>query len=62
MDIPDSLTPSQIEAMTLEESQAALSKVAKARRLGRLDDETSARLKSEFKLLMKSINEKRKRK
>ncbi len=62
MDIPEPLTEGQIEAMSLEEVQASLAKVAAARRNARIDEDTKLRLKSEFKLLMTALGEKKRNK
>lgn len=50
-DIPRD-TRDKIDQMSIEEAMAALSKNADTRRLGNLDEETAARLRKEFKLLM----------
>lgn len=62
VDIPEPLTEGQIEAMSLGEAQAALGKVAEARRHGRIDKETELRLKKEFTLLIKAIGVKKRNK
>lgn len=55
--VPPPVTAEQVAAMTKPEAQEALSKVAKAQKLSALDDETKARLKSEFDMLMKKVRE-----
>lgn len=49
--IPEPLTEEQIGAMTLPELTEALTRIAAARQLARLDDETRERLKREFDLV-----------
>lgn len=58
--IPEPLTEGQIQAMSIDQAYSALKKNADARKLPRLDDETKARLKTEFGLLMKALREKKK--
>lgn len=57
VDIPEALTEQQIKAMSLEEVQVALERVASARQHARLDSETDERLKQEFRMLLRQMRE-----
>jgi hypothetical protein len=54
-DIPDPLTPEQIEAMTKDEARAALTVVSKARRYNKEDEALQERLRTEFDLLLERL-------
>lgn len=51
-EIPDPLTKEMIDAMTLQEVEVAVTKVASARQYAQLDEETRDRLKREFRMLI----------
>jgi hypothetical protein len=55
--IPDAVTQQQVDAMTKSEAKEALAAVAEARQSSGLDDETKARLKNEFDMLMKRVRQ-----
>ncbi len=57
IEIPEPLTAEQIQAMDLEEVQAALKLVALARQHADLDEETEARLKEEWDILFARLKE-----
>ena len=61
MDVPPPLTDQQLSEMSLSETQRALSKVAKARNNPDLDEETKARLKRDFDLLIRRVGELKKK-
>ncbi len=54
-EIPPALTSAEVEAMTLSEAQAALPRYATARNVNGVDDETKARLRADFDLLLAQI-------
>ncbi len=56
-DIPESMTPEQIEAMSLAEAQEAWADVAHSLRRGVVDKDTRARLRKEFRLIRDRIRE-----
>ena len=55
--IPEPLTPQQIDVMALPEAQEARSRVAYALARGRLDQDTRPRLQEEFRVLQARIRE-----
>jgi Tfp pilus assembly protein PilN len=57
--IPPALTDAEIDAMSKEEAQAAISKVAIARQSAEVDDDTKKRLKDEFDKLTKHLRGKK---
>ncbi len=54
-EIPPALTSAEVDAMTLSEAQAALPRYATARNINGVDDETKARLRADFDLLLAQI-------
>ncbi len=56
-DIPEPLSPKQIDAMRLSEAREALTRVSAARQRARLDEPLRKRLKKEFKLLVEKVKE-----
>ncbi|MCE9619393.1 MAG: hypothetical protein K8R92_05755 [Planctomycetes bacterium] len=57
--IPPALSDTEINAMSKEEAQAAISRVAIARQSAEVDDETKKRLKEEFDKLTKHLRGKK---
>ncbi|MCZ6835823.1 MAG: hypothetical protein O7G85_08620 [Planctomycetota bacterium] len=56
-DQPEPLTQEMIQAMTLQEVEVAVSRVAKARQYAAVDDETKLRLKKEFNMLISRMRD-----
>lgn len=56
-DIPDPLTPEQIQAMDLAEAQETWAEIAHSLRRGVLEPETRERLRSEFRLIRDRIRD-----
>ena len=56
-EVPDPISPEEIGTLSNAEAKDRLSKVASAKLMPGLDDETKARLREEFKLIMARVRE-----
>jgi hypothetical protein len=56
-EIPEPITPEEIATLSNAEAKDRLSKVASAKLMPGLDEETEARLKEEFTLIMARVRE-----
>jgi hypothetical protein len=56
-EVPAPISPEEIATLSNAEAKDRLSKVASAKLMPGLDDETKARLREEFKLIMARVRE-----